>query len=320
MKTLEGTPDDTSTDLDLRARRDVRRRDALAHQHGRACLRRRLPRRHAPRRPEDRRDHRRLPWRAVPDARRHHLAVRAGAEQRHHRLAGPPRGPRREGPPRRDPVDHVPDLGAADLGRRGQPGRGRDHRPDRPRLRLPLPDLAAADGPDGGARRAGRRLLADLDLRRHHQRRRRRGRPAAQPDDDLRVELLRQRRGRAAALHRPRRPQAAAGRLRRDRGRQRAAHRDREAGHRPADLRRQRGRGAEPADRPRSRRRAEPADRGRTGARRRRRRQPLPDRRPSPDWRCSRSSSSPSSSTSASSRSRSASCWRSGRRTRRSGR
>ena len=34
-------------------------------------------------------------------------------------------------------------------------------------------------------------------------------------DDDLRVELLRQRRRRAAALHGPRRPQAAAGRRRR---------------------------------------------------------------------------------------------------------
>ena len=38
---------------------------------------------------------------------------------------------------RRDPVDHVRHLGAADRGRRGQPGRGRDHRPDRARLRVP---------------------------------------------------------------------------------------------------------------------------------------------------------------------------------------
>ena len=156
-----------------------------------------------------------------------------------------------QGPPRRDPVDHVPDLGAADLGRRGQPGRGRHHRPDRPRLRVSVPDLAAAHGSDGRARRPGRWLLADLDLRRHHQRRGRRGGAAAEPDDDLRVQLLRQRGGRAAALLRPRRPQAAAGGSRRGGGRHRAAHRDRPPGHRAADLRRQRGRGAEPPDRPR---------------------------------------------------------------------
>ena len=120
--------------------------------------------------------------------------LRARAEQRHHRLAGPPGGSRGAGPHRRDSVDHVRDLGGPDLGWRRQPRRGGDHRPDRPRLRLPLPDLAAADGPDGGARRAGRRLLADQHLRRHHQWRGRQGRAAAEPDDDVRRQLLRQPR------------------------------------------------------------------------------------------------------------------------------
>ena len=130
--------------------------------------------------------HRRLPRRPVPDPGRDHLPVRAGAEQRHHRLAGPARGARRARPDRGDPMDHVRHRRGADRRRRGQPRCGRDHRPDRAGLRRPVRHQPAADGPPGDPRRAGRRLLADQHLWRHHQRRRRQGRPAAERARHLR--------------------------------------------------------------------------------------------------------------------------------------
>ena len=54
--------------------------------------------------------------------------------------------------------------------RRGQPGRGGDHRADRDDLRPPLRDQPADDGPDGRARLGGRELLPDRRARRDHQR------------------------------------------------------------------------------------------------------------------------------------------------------
>ena len=87
---------------------------------------------------------------------------------------------------------------------------------------------------------------------------------AAEPDDDVRRELLRQPLGRAAAVPAARRPQPAPRPVGSAGGGQRAAHRDRDAGHGAADLRRLGGRGAQPADRPRGRAGAEPPGR-RTG-------------------------------------------------------
>ena len=83
----------------------------LPDQHGRAGLRRRVPRRHAvgracpPRRSSAR-------WRAVPagarpDADRRHVPVRHRAEQRHRRPAGPGRRAAGRRPRGRHPVDHV---------------------------------------------------------------------------------------------------------------------------------------------------------------------------------------------------------------------
>ena len=142
-------------------------------------------------------------------------------------------------------------------------------------------NLAAADGPDGRPRRPGRRLLPDLDLRRHHQRRRRQGRPAALADDDLRVELLRQRRRRAAALHGPRRPQAPAGEVPACSQPVNVPHIEiAKPATGPQIFGDSEAEALSPADRPRGRRRAEPPDRGRAGAGGRRRRQPLPDRHP----------------------------------------
>ena len=142
-----------------------------------------------------------FPGRPVPDAGRHHLPVRAGAEQRHDRLARQAGGARRARAHRRHPVDHVLHRRAAHGGGRGQPGRGGDHRADRAGLCRQVRHQPAADGPDGGARRAGRRLLADQHLRRHHQQDRRQGRPAAQRDRDHAGQPRRQPgRGAAAVL------------------------------------------------------------------------------------------------------------------------
>ncbi len=74
------------------------------------------------------------------------------------------------------PVDHVLHRRAAHGGGRGQPGGGGHHRADRARLCGQVRHQSAADGPDGRAWRAGRRLLADQHLRRHHQQDRRQGR------------------------------------------------------------------------------------------------------------------------------------------------
>ena len=233
-----------------RAVRDVRRRHDPAGQHGRARLRRRVPGRHAGRRHGDQGHHRRLPRRPVPDPGRHHLPVRAGAEQRHHRLAGPARGARRARPDRGDPMDHVRHRRGAHRRRRGEPGCGRDHRPDRAGLRRPVRDQPAAHGAAGDPRRPGRRLLADQHLWRHHQRRRRQGRAAAERARHLQGQLRRQLRRGAAAVLRARRAQAAGAARRRRRPVARgAACRHRWAADRDAGLRRRRVRGAERGDR-----------------------------------------------------------------------
>ena len=66
------------------------------------------------------------------------------------------------------------DSGFARAGCRG------DHRPDRAGLRRPARHQPALDGAPGDPRRAGRRLLADQHLWRHHQRCRGQGRAAAE--------------------------------------------------------------------------------------------------------------------------------------------
>ena len=66
----------------------------------------------------------------------------------------------------------------------------------------------AADGTDGHPRGAGRGLLADQHLRRHHEPDRREGGPAAQRDRNVPGELRRQLRRGGVALLRTRRPQA----------------------------------------------------------------------------------------------------------------
>ena len=57
----------------------------------------------------------------------------------------------------------------ADRDRRRQPGRLRDHRPDRARVRRPVQDQPADDGHVRRPRRPGRRVLADQHLRHDHE-------------------------------------------------------------------------------------------------------------------------------------------------------
>ena len=191
---------DTPPHCHRHADRDVRHRHSIADQHRRSGLRGRVHRRNAACGGHHKGNHRRISQRAVPDAGRDHLAVRPGAEQRHHRLAGPVGRPGGQGPPCPDPVDHVLDLGGAHRHRRRDAGGCRHRGADRAELRLPLQDLAPDDGHDGGDGGLGRGLLAHRDLRQHHQRGGRTLGPAAEPDRDLLRKLPVQFRLRGAPV------------------------------------------------------------------------------------------------------------------------
>ncbi len=115
-------------------------------------------------------------------------------------LHGPGRGAARPRPRRLHPVGDVRHHRRADRHRRARPGRGRDHRADRARLRRAVPDQRAADGHDGHPRRPGRRLLADQRLRRHRQQHRREGGSAEQPAGAVPRQPVLQRRHRRAAV------------------------------------------------------------------------------------------------------------------------
>ena len=196
---------------------------AAADQHGRARVRRGVARRHVlpqPRREGDPGRHQRRPG---ADADRRHLSLRDRPAERHRRPDRAKFGEGRRRSRRADPVGDVRRHRGDHRDRCGQPGRLRDHRPDRPRLRRPLQDQPADDGHVRRPRRPGRWLLADLDLRHHHQLGDGGERPALQRDDDLPVQPDRELRDGRHPLLRARRPPAdvAAPRPRRDRRRRR---------------------------------------------------------------------------------------------------
>ena len=236
-------------DFNLCTRRNVRRRNRAAGQYGRACLRGRVSGRHLSGRHDDQDHHCGLSRRPVPYARRHHLPVRHRAEQRHDRVAGSAWRAGGAWANRRNSVDHVLHRRGSDGGRRRQPCRRCNHRPDRPGLRREIRHQPAAHGAHGRARCPRRRLLAHQYLRRHHQQDRRTRRTSLErAHHDVR-QPGRELRGVCRAVHVARGPQAARPESRRTRrscggpvGRRAPYPRGGRTGG-PADLRRCGGRG-----------------------------------------------------------------------------
>ena len=153
-------------------------------------------------------DPRRRQRRPDPDPDRGHLPVRHRQEQRHGRPDRAHGGQRGRRPGRADPVGDVRGHRGADRDRRRQPGRLRDHRPDRARLRRPLRHQPADDGHVRRPRRPGRRLLADQHLRHDHQLRHGGRRPAVQRDHGLPRQPGRQHDHGGDPVRGARRPQA----------------------------------------------------------------------------------------------------------------
>lgn len=241
---------------------DVRHRHLLPDQHRDPRLHRRVRRRrlHAGIRRQG--NPCRVPQLDRADHHRRHLLLRHGQEERHDRPAGQRLHPGRPRPRHRRAVGVLllrlrPD-GSGDV----QPRRGRPHLPGRHVVRRADQDESAGHGHHDDQRRACRRLLPHLGLRRAGLRHRRIQRPEHQPLDPVLRQLRRQPAAVGAHRRRLRHPGPhPPPRVQRHRfGRRRRARRDRRRGvffAHPSHAHRWRHRAAHPSRpdrRPRRRR------------------------------------------------------------------